>query len=58
MKKGRPYNPISQGVVERIHSTIRKALLCMFIENPNDFDLKNDLQKIMRNYKNFVHKSA
>jgi len=29
--RGRPYHPKSQGTVERLHSTIRKSLLAIYI---------------------------
>ena len=30
---GKPYNPHSQGVVERVHRTIRTALICKYLED-------------------------
>ena len=37
--RGRPYNPHSQGTVERVHKTVRNGIICKFLENQRDFDL-------------------
>ena len=58
MIRGSPYNPRSQGCVERIHSTIRKSLLTRFISNPNEFDLKNSLIEVMNNYNRTVYSTT
>lgn len=39
--KGRSYHPRSQGACERIHVTIRKALIYKFLENMKNFNLCN-----------------
>ena len=44
--RGRPYNPKNQGVVEPIHSTIRKDLLAYYIEYPSDFNISISLNKL------------
>ena len=56
--KGRPYNLKSQGVVEKIHSILRKALLCRFIENPINFNLSEALNKVMVVYNNTFHNTT
>lgn len=56
MINGGPYSPHSQGVVERIHLTIRYALLSKFLENKKEFNLANDLPLIMNSYNNTVHR--
>ena len=56
--RSRPYNSKSQRIVGRIHSTIRKALLCKSIENPSNFNLEIALNKVMNTYNNLVHKST
>ena len=47
---GGPYNPHSQGAVERIHLTLRKAHLCYYLENVNDFDLVKAYNKVVFTY--------
>ena len=42
---GLPYNPRSQGGVERIHITIRNSLLALYLENSIDFNLELSLKK-------------
>jgi hypothetical protein len=39
--KGRPYNPKSQEIVERVHQTVRNGLICIYLENKDKFNLKN-----------------
>ena len=56
--RGRPYNPKNQGVVEPIHSTIRKDLLAYYIEYPSDFNISISSNKFMKKYNNLVHKST
>ena len=29
--KGKPYNPHSQGTVERVHRTVRNGLICLYL---------------------------
>ncbi len=47
---GRPYYPRSQGLVEKMHVTIRNGLLCKFLENKNNFNLEKDLKKVINAY--------
>ena len=53
--KGRSYNPRSQGACERIHITIRKALLFRFLEKKKDFNLIEDLELVVKNYNRIIH---
>ena len=45
-------------MVERIHSTIRKSLLCKYIEKPSNFNIEKEIKKVMHIYNNIVHKST
>ena len=56
MIKGSPYNPHSQDIVERIHITIRKALLSRFLERQINFDIARELPLIMNSYNNSIHR--
>ena len=56
MINGAPYSPQSQGIVERIHTTIRQALLSKFLDDQTNFDIKKDLSIIMNIYNNSVHR--
>ena len=58
MINGLPYNPRSQGAVERIHNTIRNGLLTIFLENTNEFNLEKDLIKYMNIYNKSVHQTT
>ena len=53
---GRPYNPWSQGAVERIHVTIRRELISKFLENINNFNLEESLKKTITNYNRIKHR--
>ena len=53
---GRPYNPRSQGAVERIHVTIRRELISKFLENINNFNLEESLKKTITNYNRIKHR--
>ena len=52
-----PYNPHSQGVVERFHKTIKDALYCIYADNQNDFDIKESLEIVIKKYNNHMHSS-
>ena len=52
---GSPYDPHTQGSVERIHREIRKGLLCALLEDTKNFDLKKSLKNVMNNYNNNVN---
>ena len=56
--KGAPYSPHLQGVVERIHITIRKALINKFLEDQNNFDIEKELPNIMNTYNNIIHNTT
>ena len=56
--KGAPYNPHSQGVVERLHQTLKDLLYCIFIENTENFDLKELLEIDLKKYNNHIHTST
>ena len=45
--KDRPYQPHSQGVVERFHVTLRKALISKFLEKNGYFDIEESLSLIV-----------
>ena len=55
MVKGNPYQPHSQGVVERVHITLRKALIVNYLENLNNFNIESALPLIVNIYNNTVH---
>ena len=55
MINGRPYKPRSQGVVERVHRTIRNSLVVKYIENQKDFNLENSLQIVVNQYNRTQH---
>ena len=56
--KGKPYNPHSQGVVERVHRTIRTGLICKYFENKSSFDLKLSLNEVVETYNNCIHRTT
>ena len=55
---GMPYNPHSQGVVERFHQTIKDMLFCKYAENPKNFKIKESLEIVVNKYNNHVHSST
>lgn len=50
MINGKPYKPRSQGIVERVHRTIRNGLIVKYIENDKNFNLKLSLKFAVNNY--------
>ena len=52
---GLPYNPHSQGVVERFHKTIKDALYCLYSDNKEGFDLVHTLDIVIKKYNNHKH---
>ena len=52
----KPYQPHSQGVVERVHRTIKKDLIVKFIENTRNFNIEEELKLVCINYNKKVHK--
>ena len=53
-----PYNPHSQGVVERFHKTIKDSLYFIYADNPEDFDIKDSLDIVIKKYNNHKHSST
>ena len=51
---GMPYNPHSQ-VVERFHKTVKDSLYCIYLDNPEEFDIKENLDIIIKKYNNQFH---
>ena len=45
-----------KGAVERIHITLRKELICKYLENIDNFDLENALIKTINNYNRIRHR--
>ena len=54
----KPYNPHSQGTVERVHRTVRDALICKYLENSKKFNLINSLNEVVYIYNNTIHKTT
>ena len=55
---GMPYNPHSQGVVERFHKTVKDSLYWIYLDNPKEFEIKESLDIIIKKYNNQVHSST
>ena len=55
MINGKPYKTRSQGVVERVHRTIRNGLIVKYIENVKKFNLDLSLKIVVNNYNRTVH---
>ena len=53
-----PYNPHSQGVVERFHKTIKDGLYALYCDNPDNFDIKESLDIVIKKYKNHIHSTT
>ena len=49
---GMPYNPHSQGEVERFHKTVKDSLYCIYLDNPEEFDIKESLDIVIKKYNN------
>jgi len=45
--RGKPYNPHSQGVCERVHRRIRNGLICKYLENKKAFNIENALKFVV-----------
>ena len=52
---GKTYDPHSQGTVERVHRTVRNALVCKFLENKEKFNLVNSLNEVFTIYNSLKH---
>ena len=55
---GKPYNPHSQGTVERVHRTVRNALVCKYLENKEKFNLVNSLNEVVTIYNSMRHRTT
>ena len=55
---GKPYNPHSQGTVERVHKTVKTMLICKYLENPNSFDIYKNLDIVVSVYTNTKHRTT
>ena len=58
MINGRPYNPHSQGSVERLHQTFKKAIFSFYNENKDNFNLKETIIIICDNYNSRKHSAT
>ena len=47
-----------QGVAERFHKTVKDALYCLYSDDPNNFNIKESLEVIIKKYNNHVHSST
>ena len=52
---GKPYNPHSLGIVERVHRNVRNGLICKYLENQNSFNLKLSLDNVVNVLNNNIH---
>ena len=52
---GRPYNPHSQGVIERTHWTIRNCLISKYLEDVKNFKLESVLKDIINTLNKTIH---
>ena len=55
---GLPYNPHSQGVVERFHKTIKDYLYSIYSDDNENFDLKQCIDIVIKKYNNHKHRST
>ena len=55
---GKPYNPHSNGVVERVNRTIKNLLICKYLENIKNFDLVNSLKNLINVINNSKHRTT
>ena len=56
--RGKPYNPHSQGVVERVHRSVRTGLICKYLEDKKNFDINKSLFQVINSYNNVVHSTT
>jgi len=52
---GKPYNPHSQGTIQRVHRTVRNALICKYLGNPKNFILYNSLKDVVDTINHTIH---
>ena len=50
-----PYNPHSQGVVERFHQKLKGMLYKLYFEENNNLNLKDCLDIVLKKYNNHIH---
>ena len=55
---GLPYNPHSQGVVERFHKTVKDSLYSLYCDNIESFDIIKALDIVIKKYNNHVHSTT
>ena len=53
-----PYNPHSQGVVERFHQTIKDLIYSVYMEKNKNFDIKDCLDISLKKYNNHRHSAT
>lgn len=53
-----PYNEHSQGVVGRFHKTKKDTLYCIYRDDPQNFDIKSNLDIVIKKYNNHIHSST
>ena len=57
-----PYNPHSQGSVERLHQTLKKSLFAVYNKylsnNKENFDIKSEILNICNNYNSMKHNAT
>lgn len=56
--RGKPYNPHSHGVCQRVHRTIRNGLICKYLENKKAFNIENALKFVVNTYNNTTHRTT
>ena len=55
---GMPYNPHSQGVVERFHKTIKDYLYSIYSDDKDNFDLRRSVDIVVKKYNNHKHRTT
>ena len=55
---GLPYNPHSQGFVERFHQTIKDLIYSIYADNKKQEDLKEYLDIALKKYNNHIHSAT
>ena len=55
---GLPYNPHSQGVVERFHKTIKDYLYSIYSDDKDNFDLRLSIDIVVKKYNNHIHRTT
>ena len=52
-----PYNPHSQGVVERVHRSVITGLICNYLKKKN-YDINKSLIQVLNSYSNVVYSTT